>query len=82
MLSVKITHISDKFTYEGVAEKVFLPGVMGGIEIDKWHIPMVSLLSEVTILLEEKNLLDEKKAIAIHQGLMRYDGQCLYVMVE
>ena len=81
MISVKITHIGDKFSYEGGAERVFLPGVMGGIEIEAGHIPIVSLLSEGTILLEIKDSL-EKKAVTIHQGLMRFDGQCLYVMAE
>lgn len=82
MFLVKVTHISEKVLYDGQAERVLLPGVMGCLEIAQLHAPIVSLLSEGAIILETQESNDEPKTIMIHQGLMRFDGQDLYAIVE
>lgn len=82
MFLVKICHISDRIVYEGDAERVLLPGVMGCLEIVEEHVAIVSLLKAGEIILDDARSELGQKEFSIQQGLMRYDGECLYVIVE
>ncbi len=82
MFQVKVCHISDRIVYEGDADRALLPGVMGCLEIVEEHVAIVSLLSTGEIILNAGRSELEKKEFSIRQGLMRYDGECLYVIVE
>ena len=83
MIKVHLVHISDKILHEGDASFVALPGVMGDFEVHVGHIPIVSILGRgrITIRLT-KDSKEEFKRILIEQGLMRFDGKELYVVVE
>ena len=78
MFKAYIVHISDKVLHEGNAERVMMPGVLGEFEVGEHHIPLVSLLAKgvVTVFGEKKT------AYKIQQGLMRFDGERLFAVVE
>ncbi len=97
MFKAYVVHISDRVLYEGMAESLLLPGVVGEFEIKALHAPMVSLLKAGTVLVEmpgsESGNLNERMTMVeregrffailpIKQGLMRFDGLDLFAVVE
>ena len=78
MFKAYIVHISDTLLYEGEAKSVLLPGVVGEFEVQEKHGAIVSLLCRGAILIRGS----ESKEIPIEQGLVRFDGQKLFAVVE
>ena len=95
MFKVRVVHISDAVLYEGSADRVVLPGVLGDFEIADLHAPIVSLLSRGVVTIytrapehqapgtgEEGRGPGTLVSVPIEQGLVRFDGEELYAVVE
>jgi F-type H+-transporting ATPase subunit epsilon len=80
MFKVDLVHISDKVLYSGQAHNVLLPGVMGEFEIEQDHSPILSLLSKGKVLIRGES--SDNKYVMISQGVMRFDENGLYAVVE
>ena len=80
MFKVDLVHISDKVLYSGKAKHVLLPGVMGEFEVGEDHAPIMSLLTKGKVLIAAENT--ENKIVMIEQGVMRFDENGLYAVIE
>ena len=80
MFKTHLVHISDEILHEGVAQRVVMPGVLGDFEIAERHVPMVSLLAKGYVWVYGDDR--PPASFMIEQGLMRFDGKELYVVVE
>lgn len=80
MFKVDLVHVSDKVLYSGEARNVLLPGVMGEFEVGEDHAPIMSLLTKGKVLI--RSAASEHKYVMIEQGVMRFDENGLYAMVE
>ena len=74
---MKVTILNPKQTiYEGEAWSVFLPGNTGEFEVLDRHKPIVSLLREGQIV------LDQSKTIPIKQGIVKLYNNELVALIE
>jgi len=62
--------------FEGKTSSVFLPGATGEFEVLELHKPIISLLSEGSII------IDWEKEIPITSGAVRMSGDTLIAIVE
>jgi F-type H+-transporting ATPase subunit epsilon len=79
MFQAHIVHVSDKVLHDGQVERVSLPGVLGEFEVVDRHVPIVSLLAKGALSVFAPEV---RKAFAIKQGLVRFDGLRLFAVVE
>ena len=79
---VKIVHISNNILYDAEAEGVFFPSVYGETEVAPLHAPLVSLMPEGVIIVKEVGEEGKTLFFRINQGLMRFDGENLFALVE
>ena len=83
MFKTHLVHISDEALHDGLAERVVLPGVLGDFEIAECHAPIVSLLAGGYIWVYGGRMdKTAQTSFMVEQGLMRFDGKELYVVVE
>ena len=82
MFNAYIVNVTDKVLFDGEADSVMFPGVEGEFEVMDNHGPIAALLAPGVITV----LADTKKKIyltyMIEQGVMKFDGKELYVIVE
>jgi F0F1-type ATP synthase epsilon subunit len=78
--AVKIVHISNKILFDDAAESVFFPSVYGETQVAPLHAPITALMSEGEITVQREN--EAAVTISIGQGLVRFDGENLFAVVE
>lgn len=62
--------------YEGSARSVFLPGDSGEFEVLDFHKPVISLLKQGEII------IDDKEVVAVKSGVVRMQNNELTALVE
>ncbi len=80
MYQVDLVHISDRVLYAGRASNVLLPGVMGEFEVGEDHAPIMSLLAKGKVMIRDGS--KKNWFVQIQQGVMRFDENGLYAVVE
>ncbi len=77
MTQFKISiYMRDRMAFEGKAWSVFLPGDLGEFEIMAFHKPVMSLLKE------GKVILDQQKEFPVKRGIMRFQNEELVILAE
>lgn len=77
MTQFKISiYMRDRTVFEGEGWSVFLPGDKGEFEILAFHKPIMSLLKQ------GKVIVDQEKEFPVKKGIMRFHNQELVVLAE
>lgn len=77
MTNFKIAiYMHDKTMFEGEGWSVFLPGDMGEFEVLAFHKPIMSLLKQ------GKVIVDQKKEFPVKKGIMRFEKEELVILAE
>ncbi len=74
---MKLTVLSPKeVIFDGEATSVFLPGDLAEFEILDYHAPIISLLRQGEIL------VDESRRIPIGRGIVKFDRNECTILIE
>lgn len=77
MTNFKVSiYMRDKVAFEGEGWSVFLPGDTGEFEVLAFHKPILSLLKE------GKVIIDQSKEFPVKKGIMRFHNEELVVLAE
>ena len=71
-----LIYTHDRTVFEGEAWSVFLPGDLGEFEVMAFHKPVISLLKE------GKVIVDQKKEFPLKKGIMRFQDEELVILAE